>query len=266
MQRENKVIIIGAGSMGGAIARGMVKANYIDRQNITLCDLDESKLNVFAAEGFSVSKDNDAGIEKASMLILAVKPYLIAQVAAEIKKSISNKHLIISVAANVSISKLEECFGSDKLIFRLVPNTAISVQESMTCICSNDNASEYRATVKEAFEQLGQVAIIDEKLIPAVTSLASCGTAFALRYLRAAMLGGIEMGLSANEAKRMAAQVAKGAAELLLSNNEDPESEIDKVCTPGGITIKGLNELEHGGFSSAVIKSLLSSYNEMNKG
>ncbi|MFV0521851.1 MAG: pyrroline-5-carboxylate reductase [Mangrovibacterium sp.] len=263
MQQINKITIIGAGNMGGSIARGIVSSGYTTSDKITITRSSENKLNEWINKGFNATTDNRSAVEEVDLLILAVKPYLIAKVTAEFKDLLNDKQLIVSVAANVTLHDLEECVGADKKLFRLLPNTAIAVQESMTCMSFNENASQDSYLVEKLFEKLGEVAVLPENQIVAATALASCGTAFAMRYLRAAMIGGIEMGLKAPQARFMAAQTVKGAAELLLQGTENPETEIDKVCTPAGVTIKGLNALEHQGFSSAVIKSLLASFNAM---
>lgn len=114
--------------------------------------------------------------------------------------------------------------------------------------------------ILKIFSELGKAELIDEKLFPAITSLTSCGIAFAFRYIRAAMEGGVEMGLKPDKAKEAIIQTLRGAANLLEANNSHPEVEIDKVTTAGGTTIKGLNEMENAGFTSAVIRGLKASY------
>ena len=118
--------------------------------------------------------------------------------------------------------------------------------------------------INDIFSRMGKVLFISEDLMAAATVMGGCGIAFALRFIRAAIQGGIEIGFNADDAKIIAAQIAKGAAELILRNNTHPEQEIDKVTTPKGITITGLNEMEHTGFSSAIIKGVLASYNKIN--
>lgn len=263
MQQIRKIGIIGAGNMGGAIARGLVRSGHLLPAQITLTNPHAEKLHPWQAEGYQVSTNNADALSETDAILLAVKPYLVASVAQEIAPLLQPEQLILSVAAQVSIADLEQCFGTDKSLYRVVPNTAIAQRESMTAICPNPAGEQQQALVLQLFEQLGEASLVSEALIPAVTALASCGIAFAMRYLRAAMLGGIEMGLTARQAQFMAAQTMKGAAQLLLSDDSHPEVEIDKVCTPAGITIKGLNELEHAGFSSAVIQSLLASHREM---
>jgi pyrroline-5-carboxylate reductase len=153
--------------------------------------------------------------------------------------------------------------GNGFPIFRAMPNTAIAIQESMTCICSVNASEEQTSYVSELFEQLGKSVLIEEKLMDAATVLGACGTAYAMRYIRANIQGGIEIGFSAKVASLIAAQTVKGAAELLLQKNTHPEQEIDKVTTPKGCTIAGLNEMEHQGFSSSLIKGIVTSYKKI---
>ncbi len=146
-----------------------------------------------------------------------------------------------------------------------MPNTAAAIQQSMTCLSFNNATEKQIAFAKELFSTIGKIAVIEEKLMDAATILGSCGTAYALRYIRASIQGGIEIGFDANTASLIAAQTVKGAAELLLQKGAHPEQEIDKVTTPKGLTITGLNEMEHQGFSSAIIKGITTSYNKIVK-
>jgi len=144
-----------------------------------------------------------------------------------------------------------------------MPNTAIAIQESMTCICAHQAKNEQIDYVTDLFGQLGKSVFIEEKLMDAATVLGACGTAFAMRYIRANIQGGIEIGFSAATASLIAAQTVKGASLLLLLKNTHPEQEIDKVTTPKGCTIAGLNEMEHQGFSSSLIKGVVTSYKKI---
>jgi pyrroline-5-carboxylate reductase len=146
-----------------------------------------------------------------------------------------------------------------------MPNTAISIQQSMTCIAARNVSDDHLQYVMDIFNQLGKAVRIDEKLMDAATVLGACGTAFAMRYIRANIQGGIEIGFDAATANLIAAQTVKGAAELLLAKGSHPEQEIDKVTTPKGCTIAGLNEMEHRGFSSSLIKGLVASYDKIAK-
>jgi pyrroline-5-carboxylate reductase len=141
-------------------------------------------------------------------------------------------------------------------VFRIIPNTAISQLESMTLIASHHASKEQEQLMLDIFNEMGLAMLIPEKQMAATTALTSCGIAYVLKYIQAAMQAGIELGVYPKDAQRMVAQSVKGAASLILNNDTHPSVEIDKVTTPGGITIRGINELEHEGFSSAVIKAM----------
>ncbi len=260
-----KIAIIGAGNMGGSIVNGLLKSGYINASSIAISDPRKNILEGFASQGVQTFLVNADAARSAELILLAVKPYHVKNVVDEIKPVLTGNEIIVSIAAGVPIADLEEMIGKNAKIFRVIPNTAISIQESMTCISTNKAAEENLQTVKEMFDHLGQSVVINEELMPAATVLASCGTAFALRYVRAAMQGGVEMGFGAEMAQFITAQTVKGAVQLIMNTGHHPEREIDKVTTPRGITIVGLNEMEHKGFSSSVIQGLLASYKKVEK-
>jgi pyrroline-5-carboxylate reductase len=170
------------------------------------------------------------------------------------------------VITGVWIEQLQKAIGKPVPVIRAMPNTAIAIQQSITCLGHAGATAAQLAYVQELFNQLGRTTIIDEKLMDAATVLGACGTAYAMRYIRANIQGGIEIGFDAATASLIAAQTIKGAAELLLEKGTHPEYEIDKVTTPKGCTIAGLNEMEHQGFSSSLIRGLVASYNKIVKG
>jgi pyrroline-5-carboxylate reductase len=264
--KVGKIAIIGAGNMGGAIVNGLLKSGYIDASAIAIADPRKKVLEEFEEKGVNTFLKNIEAVETAGLVLLAVKPYHVKSVIDEIKTALTSDKIIVSIAAGVTINDLEELIGKEAKIFRVMPNTAISIQESMTCITANGNSEENLETVKELFDQLGQTVVINEELMAAATVLASCGTAFALRYVRAAMQGGIEMGFGAEMAQFITAQTVKGAVQLIMNTGHHPEREIDKVTTPRGITITGINEMEHKGFSSSVIQGLIASFNKVERG
>lgn len=258
-----KISIIGAGNMGGAIACGLALSGIVNPDSITVIDhrgKNVERLNK-VNENLNVVVSDYSSLTHADLIIIAVKPWLVEEILHSYKKYLTNpEQLIASVAANISLDDLENWTHSGQSVFRIMPNTAISVRQSMTYIASKNADKEQCRLVYEVFDQLGKVEFVDEKMIPALTSLTSCGIAFAFRYIRAAMEGGIEMGIYPDDAKNGILQTLKGAVELLEMNQTNPEVEIDKVTTPGGITIKGLNEMEHSGFTSSVIKGLKASH------
>ncbi len=260
----SKLTIIGGGNLGTAIADGLLASGFILPEDLIVTRRDTSLLEKYQKKGVTISSDNKAAVIQSKYVIVAVKPYHIEELLVGLKDSFQPGQLIISVVTGIWLKDLESWVGYNRTVFRAMPNTAIAIQESMTCISYNNASKQQIEFVHELFEKLGRVTFIDEKLMDAATVLGACGTAFAMRYIRANIQGGIEIGFDAQKAAFIAAQTIKGAAQLLLTHNTHPESEIDKVTTPKGCTIAGLNEMEHQGFSSSLIKGLISSYKKIN--
>lgn len=260
---SKKITILGGGNLGTAIAEGLIKSGFAEPNQLTVTRRTLDRLRHLKEKGVTTTSDNAAAIEAGEILIVALKPYNVKEILEGLKKSFDPaRHIIISVVTGVSIHDLNAIVGNIPL-FRAMPNTAIAIQESVTCLCSQRSTKEQVNYVTELFNQLGITISIDEKLMDAATVLGACGIAYALRFIRAATQGGIEIGFDAKTANLIAAQTVKGAAELLLKGNRHPEEEIDKVTTPKGCTIVGLNEMEHRGFSSSLIRGISASYNKI---
>ena len=255
-----KVAIIGAGNMGGAIARGMAQGSLIRPADITVSNPSEGKLRAIKEFNPQIKTtcNNQEAINEADLIILAVKPWFIKEVIEGLTLQ-TEKQIIASVAAGIPFAEYEQWIGEKATIFRIIPNTAISQMQSMTLLASHNASQEQEALLVNIFNEMGVSMLIDEKQMGAATALTSCGIAYVLKYIQAAMQAGIEMGIYPKDAARMVAQSVKGAAELILTNESHPSVEIDKVTTPGGLTIKGINELEHGGFTSAIINAMKAS-------
>lgn len=256
-----KIAIIGGGNLGAAIAQGLVKSAFCPAKDITITRRNTKPLAHLQQAGCVVTSDNKAAAKNSEIIILAVKPYNYAEVLSEFVAVLQpKKHVVVSVVTGIWTEQLQKAIGKAVPVMRAMPNTAIAIQQSMTCL-SNAGASEAQLQfVKDLFDKLGRTAVIDEKLMDAATVLGACGTAYAMRYIRANIQGGIEIGFDAQTASLIAAQTVMGAADLLLSTGSHPEAEIDKVTTPRGCTIAGLNEMEHQGFSSSLIKGIATSY------
>ena len=262
---NKKIAIIGGGNLGSAIAEGLIKSKFAKSTDITITKRNVSTLAAFEKMGVTVSTDNNAAVKKADIIILAVKPFQVKDVLTGIKKDLTAQQMLVSVVTGVFIEEIKEVVKKPLPVFRAMPNTAIAIQQSMTCISYHNATATQVKYVNDLFETLGRVVTIDEKLMNAATVLGACGTAYAMRYIRANIQGGIEIGFDALTASLIAAQTVKGAAELLLQKGTHPEQEIDKVTTPKGCTIAGLNEMEHQGFSSSLIKGIATSYNKIAK-
>ena len=255
-----KIAIIGAGNMGGSIARGLAKGSLIDDSDIIVSNPSAGKLERLKKEfpSISTTNNNAEAATGADIVILAVKPWLMQPVMRELK--LKSKQILISVAAGIPFEELAHYVADKEMtMFRLIPNTAISEMESMTLIASRNASKEQEQLLLDIFNQMGLAMLIPEDKIAATTAMTSCGISYVLKYIQAAMQAGIELGVYPKDGMRMIAQSVKGAAELILNNDTHPAIEIDKVCTPGGITIKGINELEHQGFSSAIINAIKAS-------
>lgn len=260
-----KIGIIGGGNMGGAIAVGLAKSGKFAAGDIIVTDPTPAKLGELASQapGITVSTDNVDATRGTDIVLLAVKPWLLEQVLTSIAPRIDfRSQIIISIAAGVTLDTINSwlsAYSSERTIFRAMPNTAIAIRQSMTFLC-HSNASEAQiASVTDIFSALGKAAVIEERLMGAATALCSCGIAYAMRYVRAATEGGVQLGFYASSGKDYVLQTLRGAIELLEATDNNPEVEIDKVTTPGGVTIRGLNAMEANGFTNAVIQGLLQS-------
>ncbi len=255
---NHKIGIIGAGNIGCAIAKGLVSHGGLKPSDLYLSRKRTTLLSEHKQLGYNIV-DNEDLVEACDTIILSVLPpqsrEAVTALQAEFQKG--NK-LIISVVSAVTIKELMEWSGGGASVVRIMPNTAVEYGASMTCIAGEDEGSVLR--VKQLFDPLGSTMVIKEHLMPAATILAACGIAFFLRFIRAVSQGGIQIGFHADEAGKIAAQTARGAAELLMQTDHHPETEIDRVTTPMGCTIAGLNEMEHFGLSSAMIKGIVKSY------
>lgn len=245
--------------MGGAIARGLAQGHYIKAQDITVTNPSTSKLEKLKAEypAIQVSTDNRDAAD-ADIVIVAVKPWKIEEVVKPLR--LRQPQVLVSVAAGLTFEDLAHFVDPEMPMFRVIPNTAISLRASMTLIACRNASEEQTLTMLDLFNEMGLALLIEEKQFAAATSLTSCGIAYVLKYVQAAMQAGVELGIRPKEAMKMVAQTVEGAARLLLENEDThPALEIEKVTTPGGITIKGVNSLEHDGFTSAVIRAIKAS-------
>lgn len=251
-----KIAIIGAGAMGGAIAEGVLNGNVIPSSDLMVSNPSPAKLSRFSGCGAQTTSNNREAAQWADWIVLAVKPWLVGDVVNEIRDLLTSEKTVISVAAGVSGDTLQEWTGSLSALFIVIPNIAIAQQASMTFITPVRADEQKTGEVERFFGQLGKTHVCDEDHLKAGMALASCGIAYAFRYIRAAGEGGVELGFKAGKSHEIVMQTLLGAVKLLEAEGLHPEEAIDRVTTPGGLTIKGLNEMEHAGFTSAVIRGL----------
>ena len=261
-----KIAIIGAGNMGGAVARGLACGNLIKTSDIYVSNPSSAKLEKLKTEfpEINVTTDNSEVVSTVDLVVIAVKPWKVEEVLNEIKfKMDYSRQSVASMVGGLDIAQLSQWLdnGSGLLpaTYILIPNTAIATMSSMTFIASARSTAEQDRLLLDIFHELGTAMLVEERLIPAGTSLASCGIAYAFRYIRAAMEGGVELGFRPDEAKQIVMQTLRGATDILSADNRHPEAEIDRVTTPGGLTIKGLNAMEAAGFTNSVIEGLRAS-------
>jgi pyrroline-5-carboxylate reductase len=256
--------IVGCGNLGFSLLNGI-------RKNSKTTTVYASKRDVSALTALNLPNthftiSNTELISNSDIIIIALKPYNVLGFLKENAELFdANKHTVVSVASSINCDEMLEAIGKEIDIFRAMPNTAASVNESITAISERTDTLERRTQVDELFLTLGETVFIDEKLMESATILGACGIAYVLRFMRAMIQGGIEVGFDAKTATKIVSQTIKGAAELIIQNGTHPEEEIDKVTTPKGCTIVGLNEMEHSGFSSALIKGIVTSYEKIER-
>ncbi|WP_158730096.1 MULTISPECIES: pyrroline-5-carboxylate reductase [unclassified Flavobacterium] len=255
-----KVHIIGGGNLGVAIALGL--SQFSPENKITITRRNVTSITYLEKLGATVTSNNVHQIEEADVIILTIKPYQVDTVLSEILPFVSQK-IVASAVSGLSIEKLQEKIGNTNSAIRIMPNIAAQFGASATCIAFHEKDTDQAQQVVSLFQTLGTAPIIDEKLMDAATVLAASGTAFALRYIRASMQAGIEIGFDWQTALAISAQTVKGAAQMLLEEKIHPEQLIDRVTTPQGCTIAGLNEMEMHGFSSSLIRGIKTSLKQI---
>ena len=250
--------ILGGGNLGQALARGLVRSSILRPDQIHVTSLHLPGLVRLAEDGHPTGSDNLAAIEACDTVLIAVQPQQIVDLIDEIRDAIDPaRHKVISVVSGVTVTQLREMIPAPTQVARAMPNTAVSIGESMTCLSADTDSIDALEEAEALFKGVGLTIRLEDEMMVGATALCACGVAFFLRSVRAASQGGIEIGFHPEDALLLAAQTARGAASLALGENGHPESEIDRVTTPRGCTIAGLNEMEHQGFSSAMIKGFV---------
>jgi len=257
-----KIAIIGTGNLGKSIAKGLVTNNAITTLYLTKRHL-ESLSDFEGYKNVNLTQDNLEAVQKSDILILAVQPSHLEGILTDIKEVLTEKHVIISTVTGFTIAKIEALIGQEQFIIRAMPNTAIAVGKSMTCLCSNTQGAKRIKVAEAIFNRLGHSLVIPESQMQAATVVCASGIAFWMRLIRASTQAAIQLGFDAKEAQELAMYTSEGAASLLIQNKKHPEEEIDRVTTPKGCTIEGLNEMEHKGLSSSLIQGMVASFNKI---
>jgi len=259
-----KIAIIGAGNLGLSIAKGILHSNGATTMYLT--KRHPENIKEFEKYGnVTVSSDNSLAVKQSDILIFSVQPGHFEEILNEIKEHLTEKHVIISTITGFSIQKIESIIGENSFVIRSMPNTAISVGKSMTCICSNKMGAKRIDLAKAIFNRMGHSMEIPESQMQAATVICASGIAFWMRLIRATTQGAIQLGFDAKEAQELAMHTCNGAAALLIESGNHPEEEIDRVTTPMGCTIEGLNEMEHQGLSSSLIRGIVTSFDKISQ-
>ncbi len=263
---NQNIAILGCGNIGSAVAKGLILSSMIKPEQLILTRRKTNLLSAFEKKGCIILNNNCQAVKKSEIILIAVPPQQTKDLLQEINSDlIPKKHIIISLVSGVTTNEILRLIKKEIQVVRVMPNIAAAIRESMTCIASDTASNDVIEYIKKIFDYIGKTFIISEDQMVPATALGACGIAFFLRAIRAASQGGIEIGFHSYEAIPMAAQTAKGAASLLINIDNHPEMEIDKVTTPEGCTIAGLNEMEHQGFSSAMIKGITTSADKATK-
>lgn len=257
-----KIAILGTGNLGLSIAKGLIVSDAFTSLYLTKRKIQEIKEYGNSQKVF-VTSDNKKAVENSEILILAVQPTQLEKLLEEIKYELKGNHVVLSTVTGFGISRIEEVIG-DQYIIRAMPNTAIAVGKSMTCLCSNEKGRKMLPVAEAIFNKLGTTLAIPENKMQAATVICASGIAFWMRLIRATMQSAVQLGFDAREAQELSMQTCLGAASLLIESGKHPEEEIDKVTTPMGCTIEGLNEMEHNGLSSSLIKGMQASFKKIN--
>lgn len=258
-----KLAILGAGNLGQSIAKGLIYSNAHTSLYLTKRKTEEIK-DFEEYPKVRVTTDNIEAIQNSDVLIFAVQPTQMEGILEEIDEHLTENHVLISTVTGFNISRMEEIIGGEHFIIRSMPNTAIAVGKSMTCLCSNDIGQKRIAIAEAIFNRLGTSIIIPESKMQAATVICASGIAFWMRLIRATTQGAVQLGFDAKVAQELSMQTCLGAASLLIESGRHPEEEIDKVTTPRGCTIEGLNEMEHNGLSSSLIQGIQASFKKIN--
>jgi len=259
-----KIAIIGTGNLGKSIAKGLITDNAITSLFLTKRNLD----GIAEFEGYKnivLTTDNQKAIKNSDIIILAVQPAHIEGILEDMSPYLTENHVLISTVTGFLIPQIEAIIGTDKYIVRAMPNTAIAVGKSMTCLCANEQGQKRIQLAKAIFNRLGHSMSIPEAQMQAATVICASGVAFWMRLIRATTQAAIQLGFDAKEAQELAMFTSEGAANLLIVNGKHPEEEIDRVTTPQGCTITGLNEMEHKGLSSSLIQGMVASFHKINE-
>lgn len=253
-----RIGFIGAGRMATALAGGLIRSEFVPAENVIASDVAEEIRARFAAEtGAAVTESNPGVAAHADVIILAVKPQQITDVLNDIRTSITPDHLVVSIAAGVSLASIAAVIGEDRRMIRVMPNTPCLVGACAAAFSPGGTATPADAEFVERMLSVVGVAVgVPEPLLDAVTGLSGSGPAYVYQVIEALSDGGVRVGLPRDVALKLAAQTVLGAAKMVLETGEHPGVLKDAVTSPGGTTIAGLHALERGGLRACLIDAV----------
>ncbi len=253
---DKTIGFIGYGNMGHAIVQGVLSQQLFQPENVFISDSNQKKVEQDASKfGFKAVSNIKAATQK--IVVIAVKPVMMASVLAEIKSSLQPEQIIISIAVGLTIDFYKNILGNDTKIVRVMPNTPVAVGEGMSSIATQAPVtSEDINIVTSIFNAIGKTAVIDEKLMNTVSALAGSGPALVDLFIESLADGAVRHGLPRQTAYEIAAQMVLGSARLALESGQHPGTLKDQVCSPGGTTIEAVTTLEKHGFRYAVIDAI----------
>jgi len=256
---QNKsVALVGAGFMGASLIRGLVNSKTISPQRISAFDANHETLKVLSGQlGVRAAMDNKEAVKNADVVILAVKPQIVADVAKSFSEEIDGEKLVISIAAGVTIKSLDAMFPPGARIIRAMPNMPAMVGEAATAICAGGAVEKDDIEIaRQIFDAVGKTVIVDESAMDAVTGLSGSGPAFVFTFLEALTEAGLSCGLGREVAEVLAGQTLYGAAKLARDTGASPASLRERITSPGGTTVAGLASLKSDRFNSAVANAI----------
>ena len=258
MLRNKQIGIIGAGNMAEALVRGLLHpAGVVAPKHLSVSDISEERINFLRnTYGINTFHDNTTVIKPAEIVILAVKPQIVPKVLQEVAKFVDEKKLVISVAAGVKISAIQEVLKPTRVV-RVMPNIAALVHAAITAMSPGKYATETDVQItREIFNAVGDTVVVEEKLMDAVTGLSGSGPSYVFHIINALADAGVKVGFSRDVAQKLAIQTLYGSAKMALETGEHPMKLRDMVTSPGGTSITGVHALERGGLTATLIDAV----------
>ncbi len=260
--KDKKIAFLGAGFMGSAIIRGLVRSGKALPGNISVFDLFASALTSLENElSIKVADNAVSAVSTADLVILAVKPQVLGDLLGEVGDNLGGR-LVVSIAAGIKTETIESKLPSDSRVVRVMPNMGAEVGSSATAVCRGKNATQKDADlVMEIFGAVGEVIQVDETLMDAVTALAGSGPAFVFLFMEGLIDAGVRCGLPRQSARTLAFQTVAGAVSLAVKSDKNLADLKESITSPGGTTIAGLAYLESAGFKGTIIRAVEESAN-----